>query len=141
MRLPPTSTLLVAAAAAAHPSHDANAVAVVTPVKLGAAANAVVATAAAPATPASGEMDQVRQLLRKLGLARYAGAFEAAGYDDAAFLMQLSADDAQRVAQTVGMKPGHALKFVHADRSAATYNRAHLRVGCHSRTTPATPSE
>ena len=33
----------------------------------------------------------VRQLLSKLNLEGYTGAFEAAGYDDADFLMQLSA--------------------------------------------------
>lgn len=57
-------------------------------------------------------MEQVRQLLRTLGLARYDGAFEAAGYDDADFLRQLSADEVALVAQTVGMKPGHAHKLV-----------------------------
>ena len=96
MPLTPTSALLVAAAAAAAPAAPvadaAVAVAVGTPVKPGAAANAAVATV--PATPTSGEMDRVRQLLRKLGLARYAGAFEAAGYDDADFLLQLNADGA-----------------------------------------------
>ena len=40
-------------------------------------------------------------------LERYTAAFEAAGYDDAAFLAQLSAEDAPRVAKTAGMKPGH----------------------------------
>ena len=114
----PTSALLVAAAAAAAPAAPvadaAVAVAVGTPVKPGAAANAVVATAVAPATPTSGEMDQVRQLLQRLGLPQYAGAFEAAGYDDADFLLhELGADGAHRVAQAVGMKAGHEHKFVH----------------------------
>ena len=115
MRLP-RSALLVAAAAAAVPAAPvadaAVAVAVATPVKPGAAANAVIATAAAPATPASGEMDQVRQLLQRLGLARYAGAFEELGYDDADFLGNLDADEAQRVARVVGMKPGHAIRCI-----------------------------
>ena len=58
-------------------------------------------------------MKRVRQLLRKLGLERYADAFEEAGYDDARFLLRLSADDAHQVAHDVGMMPGHAHKFVH----------------------------
>ena len=47
-------------------------------------------SAAAPALAAASaehEMDRVRQLLLKLNLGRYAGAFEAAGYDDADFLI------------------------------------------------------
>jgi len=104
LRFTPTSALLIAAAAA-----NAVAVAVATPVQPGAALPA--ATSVAPATTSANEMDQVRRLLRMLRLEKYAGAFAAAGYDDADFLMQLSAEDAQRVAQTVGMKPGHAHKF------------------------------
>jgi hypothetical protein len=45
-------------------------------------------------------------------LERYTAAFEAAGYDDAAFLAQLSAEDAPRVAKTAGMKPKPLHKFV-----------------------------
>jgi hypothetical protein len=70
-----------------------------------------------PPPPRSEDMERVRDLLRTLKLAHYAGAFEAAGYDDAHFLLQLSADEVQRVAKTVGMKPGHAHKFVHSVNS------------------------
>ena len=66
-----------------------------------------VAAVTAPATGGA-----VHELLLKFRLAQYADAFEAAGYDDADFLMQLSADGAQQVARIVGMKPGHAHRFV-----------------------------
>ena len=56
-------------------------------------------------------MDRVRQFLQELRLGSYAPAFQAKGYDDADFLMQLDADEALVVAQTVGMKPGHAHKY------------------------------
>ena len=101
------------------------------PAESGAAAN-VVATAVAPAAPLA-SMEQVRQLLLKLNLVRYAGGFEAAGYDDADFLLlRLSVDEAQRVVQTVGMKPGHAHKFVHfvkMNTSASFTNELHSDQG------------
>ena len=76
------------------------------------------------ATSPEHEMDRVRQLLLQLNLVRYAGAFEAAGYDDADFLLRLSASSAQQVAQAVGMSPGHAHKFVHSVEKG----RAHMFV-------------
>lgn len=54
----------------------------------------------------------MRGLLQALRLEEYVGAFETAGYDDADFLRQLGPDQAARVARAVGMKPGHAHKFV-----------------------------
>ena len=57
-------------------------------------------------------MAPVRELLLKLRLAHYTNAFEEAGYDDAAFLMRLSADGLRQVAMTVRMRPGHTHKFV-----------------------------
>jgi hypothetical protein len=74
-------------------------------------------TTAAPTTTAAStttphEIERVRQLLSELKLAKYASAFIENGYDDADFLKQLSADDARRVAEAVGMMPGHAHKFV-----------------------------
>ena len=74
-------------------------------------------TTAAPTTTAAStttphEIERVRQLLSELKLEKYASAFIENGYDDADFLKQLSADDARRVAEAVGMMPGHAHKFV-----------------------------
>ena len=66
-------------------------------------------SAAAPATAAP--TTEIRQLLLRLNLGRYTDAFEAAGYDDADFLMHLSAAGLQQVAHVVDMKPGHAHKF------------------------------
>ena len=57
-------------------------------------------------------MIRVRQFLEHKKLGSYAPAFQDKGYDDADFLMQLDANEAEIVAQTVGMKPGHAHKYV-----------------------------
>ena len=57
------------------------------------------------------EMERVRQFLQEQKLGSYWNAFQANGYDDANFLMQLDANEAEIVAQTVGMKPGHAHKY------------------------------
>jgi FkbM family methyltransferase len=81
---------------------------------------------------AAAEMQLVRQLLRTLRLVQYADKFEDVGYDDADFLMQLNADEAEKVAQTIGMKPGHAHKFVHSLRTTG----APRQLPTQSRATP-----
>ena len=65
----------------------------------------------APAVPLRGSAAVAEELTR-LGLEAYAAVFDDLGYDDLAYLCQLSAPKRQEVAQEVGLKPGHARKFV-----------------------------
>ena len=51
-------------------------------------------------------MDAVRATLAAWNLGQYADAFFKEGYDDLAYLKTLDKDRLQRVADTVGMKPG-----------------------------------
>jgi hypothetical protein len=63
------------------------------------------------ASAAVGSAVQPFRLLQTLNLERYSGAFDAAGYTDA-FLASVDAEQAQQVAQAVGMLRGHAHKFI-----------------------------
>ena len=70
----------------------------------------------AEAAAGAGGMDEVRAALASLGLAQYAAAFEAAGYDDLDYLLSLPsrADGQARVdgvAAAAAMRPGHASKL------------------------------
>ena len=70
----------------------------------------------AEAAATAGGMDEVRAALASLGLAQYAAAFEAAGYDDLDYLLSLPsrADGQARVdgvAAAAAMRPGHASKL------------------------------
>ena len=66
-----------------------------------------------PAASTPDEMQQVRGLLHRLKLAAYAPAFEAAGYDDLDFLLDLSPEEAQKAAAEIGIKkPGHVFKLL-----------------------------
>ena len=70
----------------------------------------------AEAVTSAGGMDEVRAALASLGLAQYAAAFEAAGYDDLDYLLSLAsrADGQARVdgvAAAAAMRPGHASKL------------------------------
>ena len=77
----------------------------------------------------------VRAILGHLSLGQYAARFDDEGYDDADFMLTLAKRSELKAVgkQELGMKPGHAHKFVQACNRAI----GHLRVGCHSRTTPA----
>ena len=57
-------------------------------------------------------MDEVKSILKSWNLSQYADTFLEQGYDDLAYLKGLGEDALQRVANSVGMKPGHAGKFV-----------------------------
>ena len=54
-------------------------------------------------------MDEVGATLAAWNLGQYADAFFKEGYDDLAYLKTLGKDRLQRVADTVGMKPGERL--------------------------------
>ena len=51
-------------------------------------------------------MEEVRATLASWNLGQYAEAFFEEGYDDLAYLKTLGEDALQRVADSVGMKPG-----------------------------------
>ena len=51
-------------------------------------------------------MEEVRATLKSWNLSQYADAFFEEGYDDLAYLKTLGEDALQRVADSVGMKPG-----------------------------------
>ena len=53
-------------------------------------------------------MDEVRATLKSWNLSQYADAFFEEGYDDLAYLKTLGEDALQRVADSVGMKPGES---------------------------------
>ena len=57
-------------------------------------------------------MPAVVQALEGVGLGRYAAAFEEQGYDDLRYLRTMDAAERATVAESVGMKQGHADKFV-----------------------------
>jgi len=57
-------------------------------------------------------MPAVVQALEGVGLGRYAAAFEEQGYDDLRYLRTMDAAERATVAESVGMKQGHANKFV-----------------------------
>ena len=57
-------------------------------------------------------MPAVLQALEGVGLGRYAAAFEEQGYDDLRYLRTMDAAERATVAESVGMKQGHAGKFV-----------------------------
>ena len=57
-------------------------------------------------------MPAVLQALEGVGLGRYAAAFEEQGYDDLRYLRTMDAAERATVAESVGMKQGHASKFV-----------------------------
>eukprot|EP00966_Prymnesium_polylepis_P248251 5739944-Prymnesium_polylepis.1 len=60
---------------------------------------------------AFGGFAEVAAALRRFGLAQYAEAFDAQGYDDLPFLRSRPHGELHRLAQdTVGMLPGHARK-------------------------------
>ena len=53
-------------------------------------------------------MEEVRATLASWNLGQYAEAFFEEGYDDLAYLKTLGEDALQRVADSVGMKPGES---------------------------------
>ena len=55
---------------------------------------------------------QVRRALVRLGLAEYADEFVSQGWDDLGYLLTLDKSKLADVAKDVGMKPGHAAKFI-----------------------------
>ena len=56
---------------------------------------------------------QVREMLASFRLEQYADRLDEEGYDDLDFLMQIrdDADLVRSIAESVGMRPGHAHKF------------------------------
>ena len=58
------------------------------------------------ARPTTLTMDEVRATLQSWNLSQYADVFFEEGYDDLAYLMTLSEEALQRVAESTGMKPG-----------------------------------
>ncbi|CAK0803694.1 unnamed protein product, partial [Prorocentrum cordatum] len=68
---------------------------------------------------ASRAMEDVDLLLRALRLEQYAPRFEAEGWDDTDFLQSLDGQALTDLARSVGMKPGHADRFV---RNASKVN-------------------
>ena len=84
------------------------------------AASAASAAAAAPSPheAALEGMALVGACLKVMHLEQYAAALDALGYDDLAFLAQMSIEQLRRVGEEARLRPGHLLKF--ADRLQAT---------------------
>jgi hypothetical protein len=57
-------------------------------------------------------MEGVRAFLGGVRLGEYAEAFEEQGYDDLPWLSRLGDDLLREICDSLGMKPGHAMKFV-----------------------------
>ena len=57
-------------------------------------------------------MDGVAQLLHEFRLERYIEKFDEQGYDDLLDLLGMSEERMRQCVETVGMKSGHAQKFI-----------------------------
>ena len=57
-------------------------------------------------------MEGVRAFLDAIRLDEYAEAFEEQGYDDLPWLSRLEDDLLRQICDSLGMKPGHSMKFV-----------------------------
>lgn len=57
-------------------------------------------------------MEGVRAFLDAIRLDKYAEAFEEQGYDDLPWLSRLGDDLLRQICDSLGMKPGHSMKFV-----------------------------
>ena len=66
----------------------------------------------APPPPAAVGSAGVRAALVRLNLEQYADMFDELGYDDLPYLIQMGVEARGQVATEVGLKPGHARKFV-----------------------------
>ena len=107
-----TTAAPAAAAASTWPSIVAPAITPLRPGLFGPASGAASAATASAATASAATawtrltgMDAVRALLTECRLAQYAEAFEAAGYDDAPFLIQLVARYPDQVCKYLAMYP------------------------------------
>ncbi|EOD08038.1 hypothetical protein EMIHUDRAFT_125016 [Emiliania huxleyi CCMP1516] len=60
----------------------------------------------------TGGMPAVAAALARIGLQAYVAAFDTEGYDDLEFLRGMDAVERADVAKAIGMRPGHAGKFV-----------------------------
>ena len=56
-------------------------------------------------------MDAVRAALVEMRLESYAPAFETDGWDDIVYLLQIDNTARREIGVSIGMKPGHAMKF------------------------------
>ena len=86
-------------------------------------------------------MDAVHATLVEMRLESYAAALEAEGWDDLGYLAAVDEERRREIGISVGMKPGHAMKFSMLLLRAAEHVRATrgnlraLRAGsCVSRT-------
>jgi len=66
----------------------------------------------APPPPAAVGSAGVRAALVRLNLEQYADMFDELGYDDLPYLIQMGVEARGELATEVGLKPGHARKFV-----------------------------
>ena len=66
----------------------------------------------APPPPAAVGSAGVRAALLRLNLEQYADMFDELGYDDLPYLIKMGVEARGEVATEVGLKPGHARKFV-----------------------------
>ena len=57
-------------------------------------------------------MEGVRAFLDAIRLDEYAEAFDEQGYDDLPWLSRLGDDLLRQICDSLGMKPGHSMKFV-----------------------------
>ena len=64
-------------------------------------------------------MGEVKRVLAAINLAQYADAFDKEGYDDLRHLASFDGATLAKVAREIGMKPGHALRFVDQFKAGA----------------------
>ena len=64
-------------------------------------------------------MEEVKRVLAAINLAQYADAFDKEGYDDLRHLASFDGATLAKVAREIGMKPGHALRFVDQFKAGA----------------------
>ena len=75
----------------------------------------------------------VRKFLEKCGLGVYSAQFEESGYDDLDFILDLARNEEKgtitQLAEHLGFKPGHALRFIHAMDKRVAADRGQKNAG------------
>jgi len=77
----------------------------------------------------------MQQLLEKCRCDNYAEAFENAGHDDAAKILEASEEERHDIAKSIGMKPGHIARLKHTintilqEQRNSTLDRQHCKSG------------
>ena len=97
------------------------------------------ATANLPTAQLQEGEDAVSAKLRSLDLIQYITAFQERGYDDLAYLSELSQDELLDLAKRVGMLEGHAAKWVRAV-SGATISPSKVKIALRSAPPPCAPT-